>query len=161
MLQIIFCLLNIFTKLFIPTCHHTDLPSAFYNHHSSVIGSCFHIFRVSAPWQCNWAGLGALPWRSPLIKSSCSTASSRLWCLPSAAGDRAGDGRVHRRRPDVWSDGGVQQAAGSRLHPARREKPRLLHRNVLGAGHPELTPECKYRTDRTQRSHRRARVQTL
>lgn len=63
---------------------------------------------------------------------------------PSAAGDRAGDGRVHRRRPDVRSDGGVQQAAGSRLHPARREKPRLLHRNVLGAGHPELTPGRKY-----------------
>lgn len=68
----------------------------------------------------------------------------RLWCVPAPPGDSAGHGRVYRRGPAVWPHGGVQQAPGPRLHPAGREEPRLLHRNVLSARHPELPPECKY-----------------
>lgn len=112
--------------------------------HSSAIGSCFHTFSPSVLCQCSSA-VSALCHEEAhsheMLMRRCELTSL---VSPSAAGDRAGDGRVHRRRPDVWSDGGVQQAAGSRLHPARREKPRLLHRNVLGAGHPELTPGRKY-----------------
>lgn len=69
-------------------------------------------------------------------------------------GHRRGDGHLHRRGPDVRPDGGVQQAASPRLHPAGREESELLHRHVCGAGHPELASDGKFGTTGLELNHK-------